>query len=301
MAPIVTQATDPVLLGEGPHWDHEDNALYFVGIPDYTVNKYVPATGTHTSTKFEYIPHFIIPVEGKKNHFMITQARKIVEIEWSGEDGAAKIVRTFAEVDHDQPNNQFNDAKADPRGRLFAGTMGPSLDINNMTEAVGSLYRFDGDGTAHKLATGMRLSNGMCWDLKERAFYYLDSLLYTIWRYDYDVETGNIANRREVFSLKENGLNGLADGITIDTDGNLWFAIYNGSQIVKFDPRTGKLLEQIPIPAKEVTSLTFGGPNLDVLYVTTGRIDKSPHPAGAIFAVTGIAARGHPNVKIKLN
>lgn len=60
-------------------------------------------------------------MEGKKNHFMITQARKIVEIEWSGEDGAAKIVRTFAEVDHDQPNNQFNDAKADPRGRLFAG------------------------------------------------------------------------------------------------------------------------------------------------------------------------------------
>lgn len=70
--------------------------------------------------------------------------------------------------------------------------MGPSLDINNMTEAVGSLYRFDGDGTAHKLATGMRLSNGMCWDLKEKAFYFLDSLLYTIWRYDYDVETGNI-------------------------------------------------------------------------------------------------------------
>ncbi|CAH0587175.1 unnamed protein product [Chrysodeixis includens] len=299
----VKKVTDPVTLGEGPHWDHAKEVLYFVSIMDSTINKFVPAIDRLTSVKLDVTPHFIIPVEGKKNHFVISQGRKVVEIEWSGMQNTIKILRTIAEVDDDHPTNVFNDGKADPRGRLFSGTMAPGIDTESLNSKKGSLYRFDPDGSAHKLATGISVANGLCWDLKEKAFYYIDSMEYSVRRYDYDVESGDISNLTYVFSLKDHELGMIADGMTIDTDGNLWIALFGGHHVVKVDPRTGTLLDKIEIPVKQVTSVTFGGPHLNVLYVTTGALDfegPQPPPAGATFAVTGIRARGHVNVNVRI-
>lgn len=298
MAPELKAVTAPVTLGEGPHWDHEEQALYFVSIFDYTVNKYVPETGKHTKAKLEGMPTFIIPIEGKKHHFAISLNRKVVEIEWDGEENTAKVVRTIAEVDQDVPNNRFNDAKADPRGRLFAGTMGHEYAPGKFDLKKGSLYRIDPDGSTHKLATDIDISNGLCWDLDEKAFYFADSFEYTIRRYDYDVNTGNISNPRNVFAYKDHQLEGIVDGMTIDTDGNLWVANFDGNRVLKIDPKKGKLLEKIPIPALQVTSATFGGPALDVLYVTSACMNRGEEqlpPAGSTFKLTGLNAKGHPN------
>ncbi|CAD0201983.1 unnamed protein product [Chrysodeixis includens] len=303
MAPVVLPVTDPVWLGEGPHWDQDAKALYFVSIFDYTINKYVPETERHTKAKFDEMPTFIVPVEGKKDHFVISQGRKVVEVEWDGEDNNATILRVITEVDKENPNNRFNDAKADPMGRLFAGTMGYEYEPGKFHLKKGSLYRIDPDGSTTTVTTGIDISNGLCWDLSEKAFYFADSFEYTIRRYDYDVNTGNISNPRNVFAYKDHGLDGIVDGMTIDTDGNLWVANFDGNQIIKIDPKTSKLVQKIPIPALQVTSATFGGPNHDVLYVTSACMDRgTPQlpPAGSTFTVTGINAKGYPNKNVRL-
>lgn len=91
--------------------------------------------------------------------------------------------------------------------------------------------------------------------------------------------------------------------MTIDTDGNLWVAVFDGSCILKIDPRSGNLLQEVPIPAKQVTSATFGGPNLDILFVTTASMNingEQAPPCGATFMVIGLGVKGHPNVNFKL-
>ncbi|XP_026736795.1 regucalcin-like [Trichoplusia ni] len=169
----------------------------------------------------------------------------------------------------------------------------------------GSLYRIDPDGTTNKVASGIVCSNGLCWDLKEKAFYYIDSLTFTVQRFDYDVETGNISNPTVAFSFEKHGLTSSPDGMTIDTDGNLWVAAFWETGMLKIDPRQNKVVEKIPLPVAQVASATFGGPNLDVLYVTTaslaleGRPEQHP-PAGSTYAITGMNARGYPNLKVRL-
>lgn len=304
MSVKVEPVTEPVWLGEGPHWDHGEQALYFVSIFDHTIHKYVPSTGKHTRSKLDGMPTFIIPVEGKKGHFVVGLNRKVLEVEWDGGENTARVLRTVTEVDQDNPKNRFNDAKADPRGRLFAGTMGYEYEPGKFHLKKGSLYRIDPDGSTRKLADSIDISNGLCWDLKEKAFYFADSFEYAIRRYDYDVETGDISNPKLIFKYQDHGLDGIVDGMTIDTDGNLWVANFDGRQVLKIDPRTSKLLQKVAIPALQTTSATFGGPDLGVLYVTSAAMNRGEEqkpPCGATFRVTGLGVKGHPNVSVRLH
>ncbi|XP_026736790.1 regucalcin-like [Trichoplusia ni] len=302
VAPVLVEILDPATLGEGPHWYSEENALYLVDIENYTIIKYEKTTRKQIRAKLEEKPHFIIPIEGKKNHFVVSQGRKVVEIEWTADEDPPRILRTITEVDQEYPNHVLNDAKADPMGRLYTGTLTDL--VGSERPKAGSLYRIDRDHTTTKVASGIQVSNGLCWDLKAKAFYYIDSLTRVIQVYDYNVATGDISNPRIAFSLIENDLKGYPDGMTIDTDGNLWVAIFGQSQVLKIDPRKKKVLETIEIPVPQVTSVTFGGPNLDILFVTTACVDfegKPDRPSGTTYAVSGISARGHPNLKVRLD
>ncbi|XP_013139357.1 PREDICTED: regucalcin-like [Papilio polytes] len=303
MSVSVQKVTEPVVIGEGPHWDDQSQALYFVSIDEKTIHKYVPETGVHTKTKLSGRVSFIISVEGESNHFVVGVERKLLIIKWDGEEGSEiEIVKELVEVDSESPTNRFNDAKVDPKGRLFAGTLGEMGPTGEFEKGKGSLYRLDDRGCV-KLCEKIDVSNGLAWDLTEKAFYYVDSLEYKIRRYDYDVETGDISNKRYIFDFKENKLIGGPDGLTIDTEGNLWIAIFYGSCVLKVDPRSGTVLDRVPIPAKQITSVTFGGRNLDTLFVTTASLpidgEQKP-PCGATFMVTGLGVKGHPNVKFKL-
>ncbi|KAL0839402.1 hypothetical protein ABMA28_016127 [Loxostege sticticalis] len=298
----VQQLTEPLQLGEGPHWDSRAQALFFVNIYECTIHKYVLATGEHTRTKLEGRVGFIVPVEGTSDQFVVALERKFLVVQWDGKDGSkARVVKELGEVDKDAPSiTRINDGKADPRGRVFAGTMGRENPPEEFPKHAGSLYRVDGEKIT-KLAEGITVSNGLSWDLKEKAFYYTDSMEANIRKYDYDVETGEISNLRYIFDFKKNGIEGLPDGHTIDADGNLWVAVVNGSCIIQIDPRSGKVLKKVPIPALQVTSVTFGGPNLDDLFVTSGNIDgEQKPPGGSIFMVTGLGVKGTPNVNVKL-
>lgn len=146
----------------------------------------------------------------------------------------------------------------------------------------------------------MNVSNGMAWNKANDKFYYIDSPTQQIAEYDYDNENGEISNRRVAFELKDHDLNASPDGMTIDVDDNLWVALYGGGSVIKVNPTTGELLDRFPIPAESVTSVMWGGPDLDILFVTTSRIGLSEDQimkqpgAGSVFALTNLGTSGLP-------
>ncbi|CAH2085064.1 unnamed protein product [Euphydryas editha] len=303
MSLTIKNLTEPALLGEGPHWDDRQQALFFVDILQYTIHKYVPATGAHTKTKLDDTVGFIVPVDGTTDQFIIGLGKRFVIIQWDGAEGTpAKIVRELGTVDQDVVHKtRINDGKADPRGRIFAGTMGCEDHLGKVVPEQGSLYRVDKTGI-HKLCSKIGLSNGLAWDLNKKACYYTDSEEGKIRRYDYDVDTGEISNIKYIFDIEKSDVSGILDGMTLDSDGNLWVAVFNSSSVVKIDPETGKILQRVPIPALQVTSVTFGGPKLDVLFVTSGSMNRGTAqepPCGSTFMVTGLGVTGLPSTNFK--
>jgi len=162
------------------------------------------------------------------------------------------------------PGNRFNDGKCDPAGRFLAGTM-DDAEI----ETSGALYSCSPNGTLKTLLTGVRISNGLTWSPNYQTFYYIDTPTRQVTAFDYDLATSNIANPRPVinFSLEL----GWPDGMTSDSEGTLWVAMWGGAKLTRWNPATGQLLESIPVPALNVTSCVFGGPSLTDLYITSAR------------------------------
>jgi sugar lactone lactonase YvrE len=165
----------------------------------------------------------------------------------------------------DEPaNNRFNDGKCDPRGRFLAGTM----DMGE-TDPNGSLYSFNGQSVT-KLFGNVTISNGLTWSPDYKTLYYIDTPTHEVKAFDYDMETGTIDNMRVVVQLSDSL--GHPDGMTSDTQGNLWIAMWGGAQVTKWNPNSGQLLDRIPVPAKNVSCCVFGGENRNELFITSARV-----------------------------
>ncbi|XP_030386451.1 regucalcin isoform X2 [Scaptodrosophila lebanonensis] len=289
-------------LGEGPHWDAARQSLYFVDIEapallryDYKQNKTYRA-----QIEGEQLAGFVLPIEGKPQEFAVGCGRRVVIVNWDGVAPVAKVERTLFEVQAAFEANRFNDAKTDPRGRLFAGTMRYIGD--EFEHRHGELYRWEQGKQLAVVKTDVGISNGLAWDEKNKKFYYIDTTDYEVKSYDYDIETGVASNPKVIYDLRKTSPKDhlLPDGMTIDTDGNIYVATFNGHTIYKLDPRTGKVLLEIKFPTKQITSATFGGPDLDILYVTTAAKFDQPAPAGTTYKVTGLNAKGYPGVNLKI-
>ena len=242
-----TQAT----LGEGPTWDARTQTLYWLDI----LNKRIYAGVDILFEADEFVgciaPH-------KNGGLVLTKRFSFASLEVDPVRSALLLPLT------DEPsNNRFNDGKCDPRGRFIAGTM----DMNE-TDPTGSLYSFDGKSIT-KLLGDVTISNGMAWSPDHKTFYYIDTPTREVKAFDYDLETGAIANPRVALYIPE--VLGWLDGMTSDMQGNLWIAMWGGAQITKWNPNTGELLEQIPVPAMNVSSCVFGGKNMNELYITSAR------------------------------
>ncbi len=121
---------------------------------------------------------------------------------------------------------------------------------------------------------GVGCSNGIAWSRDEKTMYFIDTPTHNVFAYDYDFTTGNISNSKTVITIGEK--DGHPDGMTIDADGMLWIALWNGWKIQRWNPLTGTLLKEIYFPVAKITSCTFGGEQLDDLYVTTASTDLTP-------------------------
>ena len=183
------------------------------------------------------------------------------------------------------PATRCNDGKADPFGNLWIGCMSRSLDSGaGEARPEAGLYCMDTRGALHTMLTGLYLGNGLAWDNGGRTFYYIDTMRRDVQVFDFDPDTVTLSNGRTAFSVPEEL--GLPDGMTIDCQGNLWIAMFGGGAVLKFDSRTGKVLDRIDLPCPNVTCPCFGGADMDELFITTGAqgTDLSRYPlAGSVF------------------
>ena len=272
------------VLGEGPVWDAGQQRLVWLDILPGLVHRFDPATGGGD-------------VFGVGKPVGSAGLRHGGGLVLAVEDGFALLdpgwqrLDQVVYVEHPGPRARFNEGKCDPAGRFLAGTMAYDL-----TPGAGSVYRLGADLAITKLFGGVTISNGLAWTADGATLYYIDSPTQSVDAFDYDTETGRLGNRRRVVDIPAAA--GLPDGMTIDTDGCLWVALYGGSAVHRYTP-DGRLDTVLSFPASNITCPVFGGPGLDMLYVTSARdglderqLAAQPH-AGALFAADA-GARGLP-------
>ncbi len=274
-------------LGEGPVWDVEQQRLYFIDSMDGRVFR---CTADGTEIRAWDVPGKIGSLALRKDG-----EGAIVSLQ----DGFHKLdfktgeCELFHNPEPDLPANRLNDGKVDRRGRFFAGSM------DTMEEgASGALYRVDPDFSVTKVDDGIICSNGPCFSPDDKTFYFQDTWTGEIWAYDYDIETGNLSNRR-TFARVDDSNGGAADGSTVDAEGYLWNALVYDGKLTRFAP-DGTVDRVIDMPVKKVTSVNFGGPDMDVLYVTS--MAKPPLPRfpgdgpmrGSLFAIYDLGIKGVP-------
>ena len=241
-------------LGEGPIWDATTGELAFVDIPGRQVLRYRPSDGRVTSVP---TPSDIGCVAIRTGGGMVAA---LADGFWVTDPGS-DAWRLLAPVEADLPDRRFNDGKCDPAGRLLAGSM-----AYDKRPGAGGFYRLDPDGTTTQLLDGITISNGLVWTPDGGTLYYIDTPTRRIDALDYDLATGAISYRREHLRLDDDEPGDL-DGMTMDTDGGLWVALWNGYKVVRFAP-DGGIDVVVEMPASHVTSVMFGGPDLEDLYIT---------------------------------
>lgn len=274
-------------LGEGPLWDVDQERLYWIDSFDGRVFR---ATADGDEIRSWDVPMKIGSMALRKDGTgaLVALARGFHLLDFRTGD-----VELLHDPEPGMLANRLNDGKVDKQGRFIAGSMDTMESGPN-----GALYRVDTDLSVHKLDDGIIVSNGPCWSPDGTIFYFADSWSGEIWAYDYDQTNGTVANRR-TFARLDTSTGGAADGSTVDAEGCLWNAqVYDG-KIIRYRP-DGTVDRIIDMPVKKVTSVMFGGPNLDILYVTS--MAKPPLPRfpgdgvqrGSLFAITGLGVTGVP-------
>ena len=261
-------------LGEGPLWYPEEKCLYWVDIPSGDLFKSDPSLSTFKKYHFTTMIGAFGFREGGGMVLATSQGFSL----WN--EGQPSLESLWNPLP-DREDVRMNDGKVDPAGRFWAGSM-------DAIHREGKLYRLDPDGSQHVILHHIGISNGLGWSPDRKTMYYTDSIQYTIFAFDYDLETGKITNQRPFIQLPEDDRGIVPDGLCVDVDGCIWSAHWNGWEVVRYDPQ-GKPIMKIEIPAQQVTSCCFGGEKLDQLLITTARIDLSDevlaqHPqAGDVF------------------
>jgi sugar lactone lactonase YvrE len=192
-----------------------------------------------------------------------------------GADSTVELHSMFTD-----PALRMNDGGCDPQGRYYCASM-----AYDETPGAGTLYRLALDGTVSVALSGTTISNGMVWSLDETQVYYIDTPTARVDVFDFDPVAGALLDRRPVVHIDTEI--GHPDGMTIDAEGGLWVALWDGRAVHRYDP-DGSLTEVVEVAASQTTACAFGGPNLDQLYITTSRrnIDPVVEPqAGALFTV----------------
>jgi len=262
-------------LGEGPAWDSKTQTLYWLDILEKRIY-----ADTRILAQLDDLVCCIAP---RKNGNLLLGTR----LGFADLNPDTVQLTVLAALDSELPTNRLNDGKCDPAGRLLAGTM----DMNEK-DPNGALYSFDGKNST-RLLDKVTISNGLAWSVDHKTFYYIDTPTREVKAFDYDLATGQIANPRVAIHIPESL--GWPDGMTSDTDGNLWIALWGGAQITKWNPSTGKLLEQIPVPALQTSSCVFGGKDMNELYITSARksmsetdLKKYPLSGGLFKVITNV-------------
>lgn len=262
-------------LGEGAFWNYKTGEFYWVDILGKQLHIYSPATKTNRSLPTPSGIGTVVPQTDSTAVVALVDGIYIINT-------VSGALTPLSDVEKTVTTNRFNDGKADPNGNLWVGSM-----HYEQTAPQASLYKVAPTGETTKMVDSVTISNGIVWTKDQSTMYYIDTPTGTIQAYDFDSNTATISNQRTAAVIPQ--AMGFPDGMAIDSEDMLWVGLWNGNAVVRFDPKNGKLLSRIEVPAHNVTACAFGGHNLDKLYITTASVDmteeeKAKYPlAGSVF------------------
>jgi sugar lactone lactonase YvrE len=255
-------------LGEGPLWDAESGSLYWVDILAHQIHRLHLESRKHSQWQFD---EFVTSInKNAQGLFIVTLTNTIVFFD----PLTGGVTPWIGPIDMGD-NVRFNDAKLDPQGRLWAGTM----DLGE-SEPVGGLYRITPEGEVTLMQDKITIGNGMAWTRDQKTFYYTDSQARKIFAYDFEPVAGTISNRRVFATLTDPA--GYPDGLTIDQEDYIWGAHWAGWRLTRYAP-DGSIDRVVEMPVERITSCCFGGPDLKTLFITTA--DGGGELAGNVFSL----------------
>lgn len=263
-------------LGECPRWDEREQVLYWIDIDSFQLHRFDPKTGEDTFLQFEEeVGCFSL----RENHdgFVLAMRSGFYFL-----DGWSTALRAISDPESDLAKNRFNDGRCDAAGRFLAGSYYPPKDINGA-----NLWSLGSDLRVEKLVDGLLTYNGTAFSPDNKMLYFSDTPKHAIYRYDYDLASGQIANGATFYQFEFG--NGRPDGGAVDSEGFYWTALYEGARIARISP-SGELVDEFAVPAKCPTMVAFGGEDLQTLYITTvgsrpaEELEQYPD-SGAIFKV----------------
>jgi sugar lactone lactonase YvrE len=263
-------------LGEGPWWDARTATLLWIDIDGRLVQRLDPASGRTATRGLDQKIGAVAARAGAGLALALEDGLWVTD----AEDGPARLV---APIEPDDAGTRLNDATCDRRGRLWVGSM-----AHDARPGAGALYRVDPDGSVERVLVDLAISNGIDWSPDDRHMYFIDSATRRVDVLDYDLAAGTASGRRELIEVPEDG--GLPDGLTVDAEGYLWVALWDGWSVRRYSP-SGDLDRIVQLPVARPTSCAFGGPDLEDLYVTSASTGLSPSEladqplAGSLFVV----------------
>jgi len=282
------------MLAECPLWSVPEQRLYWVDISGCAIHRFDPATGTDERWDMPSEPGCIA----------FARAGGLVAALRDGFhrfEPATGALRRIADAPYDTSRMRFNDGRCDGAGRFWAGAM-----FEARTAEAASMYCLEHGavreawGPAHGL--GVRVSNGLAFGLDGRSLFQSDTPNHVIYRFDFDIASGEAGNRRVFARAPDNRASpdygGRPDGAAVDSEGGYWSAQYEGARVLRYGPG-GEVLAVVRVPARRCTMVAFGGADLRTLFITTARegateAELATHPhAGGIFACD-VAVAGLP-------
>ncbi len=273
------------LLGESPVWDKRNNRIYWVDILNGRIH-FLESDGSELQTieVAQYVGAIALTDNPDALIAALQNGFAFVHIQ-------EKRVEPIVDPEAHKPGNRFNDGKCDPAGRFWAGTMALSEEPEQ-----GSLYVLYADFQTDKKIDKISVSNGLAWSLDHSTLYFIDSPTRSVRAFAFDELTGALGTGKIIFIFSEE--EGFPDGMTIDAEGMLWIAHWDGWKISRWNPATGEKIFEIKFPVARITSCTFGGPQLGDLYVTSAKIGLSQTElrdqplAGTLFIIKDCGFKG---------
>lgn len=260
----ITAAIDtPLQLGESPVWNAAEQTLYFVDIPGQAVHSLHPASGLHRQWAMPAEPGCIALRAG--GGLIVALRPGLAQL-----DTDSGALTMLVDAPYDTSKMRFNDGRVDGAGRLVTGTIYEPRD-----QAAAVLYSFE-HGRLRDAGPRATVSNGVAFSPDGRTLYHADTTTHKITTYDYDLATGMVGAGRlfQQFSMdKSAGYGGRPDGATVDSEGAYWCAMFEGGRLLRFAP-SGELLQEVPLPVRCPTMLSFGGEDLRTIYITTARKNR---------------------------
>lgn len=242
---------------EGPIWDIENQRLLCVDILNNKLINYDPKRQVLSDVKFPYNVTSVTKVKGSLL-LLSTRNQLIIFDEMNKE---TKELLTLADLGK---SIRFNDGKCDPFGRFWVGTMS-----EDGVKEKANLYVINTNGEIKKAKDGLSISNGLAWNKAADTMFVIDTPTNKVKSYSFSKETTELKDEKLIIDLTN--IKGSPDGMTIDVNDRLWIALWGGARVICVDPKIGEIVDSITLPVSNVTSCTFGGTELQTLYITTAR------------------------------